>query len=107
MKFFLLILITIIVQTQLFSQSKKAENYVKFKQKEYDFGKIKQGSVVSFDFLFDNISEETVTIESVTASCGCMIPYKPESAITKGKSEKIKAEFTVSSSITKIENGLS
>src|ERR1700744_6731669 len=74
-------------------QAKKAEDVVKFKELTYDFGKIKQGSPVTHDFDFTNISTNPVIIESATASCGCTTPVKPEGAIQGGKSDVIKAGF--------------
>jgi hypothetical protein len=59
----------------------------------FDFGKIKQGSPVSHDFAFTNISDNPVIIESAMASCGCTTPTKPEGAIQKGKDDKISAGF--------------
>ena len=71
----------------------KAENIIKFKETVHDFGKIKMGVAVTYDFVFTNISQKTVVIESATASCGCTTPVKPELPIAKGKSDKIKAGF--------------
>jgi len=73
--------------------AKKAEEFVKFKEIVHDFGKIKQGVPVTFDFGFDNVSDKAVVIESTTASCGCTTPIKPEAPIAKGKSNKITAGF--------------
>ena len=74
-------------------QAKKAEDVVKFKELSYDFGKIKQGSPVTHDFAFTNISNSPVIIESAVPSCGCTTPVKPEGAIPQGKDNKIQAGF--------------
>ncbi len=74
-------------------QAKKAEDVVKFKELSYDFGKIKQGSPVTHDFVFTNISNSPVIIESAVPSCGCTTPVKPEGAIPQGKDDMIKAGF--------------
>lgn len=74
-------------------QAQKAEDVVKFKELSYDFGKIKQGTPVSHDFDFTNISSNPVIIESAMASCGCTTPVKPEGAVQKGKDDVIKAGF--------------
>ncbi len=74
-------------------QTKKAEDVVKFKELTYDFGKIKQGSPVTHDFMFTNISNSPVIIESAVPSCGCTTPVKPEGAIPQGKDDKIQAGF--------------
>ena len=75
------------------AQTKKAEDVIKFKETAYDFGKIKQGTPVTHDFDFTNISSSPVIIESAVPSCGCTTPVKPEGAIAKGKDDKIKAGF--------------
>ncbi len=74
-------------------QAKKAEDVVKFKELSYDFGKIKQGSPVTHDFVFTNISNSPVIIESAVPSCGCTTPVKPDGAIPQGKDNKIQAGF--------------
>ncbi len=75
------------------TQAKKGEDFVKFKEMLHNFGKIKQGVPVTFDFNFDNISDKPVVIESATASCGCTTPVKPDAPIAKGKADKITAGF--------------
>lgn len=72
---------------------KKTDNFVKFKELVHDFGKIKQGVPVTYNFAFANISNKPVVIESATASCGCTTPVKPEAPIAKGKEDKITAGF--------------
>jgi hypothetical protein len=74
-------------------QAQKAEDVVKFKELTYDFGKIKQNSPVSHDFVFTNISNKPVIIESAIPGCGCTTPSKPEGAIPQGKEDKITAAF--------------
>ena len=96
MKKFMLVLSTVLFTTVLFAQTatqKKAEDYVKFKEMTHDFGKIKQGVPVTFDFAFINVADKPIVIESATASCGCTTPVKPEGAIAKGKVDKITAGF--------------
>jgi hypothetical protein len=75
------------------ASQKKAEDVIKFKELTHDFGKIKQGVPVTYDFAFTNISDAPVIIESATPSCGCTTPVKPEGAIQKGKDDKITAGF--------------
>ena len=79
----------------IFAQSdvKKADEVVKFKEMKHDFGKIKQGVPVTYDFVFTNVGETPVIIENASASCGCTTPTWPQQPIMKGKSDKIKAGF--------------
>jgi hypothetical protein len=71
----------------------KAEDLISFKEKKHDFGKIKQGVPVTYDFAFQNTSDKPVVIENAWASCGCTTPTKPEQPVAKGKSNIIKAGF--------------
>ena len=71
----------------------KAEDVISFNVKTHDFGKIKQGTPVTYDFAFENVSDKPVVIENAWASCGCTTPTKPEQPVAKGKSNIIKAGF--------------
>lgn len=87
---------TMFAQTQTAAgvTTQKAENYVKFKELTYDFGKIKKDVQVSHEFVFSNISDKPVVIESAFGSCGCTTPVWPQTPIAKGKSDKLVAGFT-------------
>jgi len=95
MKKFILLASAALLTIGVFAQdqSKKAEDVIKFKELTYDFGKIKQGSPVTHNFVFTNISNSPVIIESAVPSCGCTTPVKPEGAIPQGKDDKIQAGF--------------
>lgn len=93
MKTLMLALSVMLFSTAVFAQAKKAEELVNFKEKVYDFGKIKQGVPVNHDFEFTNVSQKPVVIESATASCGCTTPTWPQAPIAKGKTDKVKAGF--------------
>jgi uncharacterized protein DUF1573 len=99
MKRFVLAVAALITFTGVFAQTapvatvKKADNFVKFKDVTHDFGKIKQSVPVTYSFVFSNITDKPVVIESATASCGCTTPVKPEAPVAKGKEDKITAGF--------------
>ncbi len=93
MKTIMLAFALMFMSTAVFAQSVKGDDLVNFKEKVYDFGKIKQGVPVTHDFEFTNVSEKPVVIESATASCGCTTPTWPQAPVAKGKSDKIKAGF--------------
>ena len=79
--------------TQTAAPQKKADDFVKFKEATYNFGKIKQGTPVTHEFAFTNVSNQPVVIEYAQASCGCTTPTWPQGAIAKGKTDKITAGF--------------
>ncbi len=66
---------------------------LQFKEKKHDFGKIKKGTPVTYEFDFTNISDKPVIIASATAQCGCTTPVYPKSGIAKGVSNKITITY--------------
>lgn len=62
----------------------KNPEFVQFKEITYDFGNIKQGVPASHTFTFKNVGTRDITLENVSASCGCTTPnwkggaYKPQ-----------------------------
>lgn len=98
MKRFVLAVSALFLSATMFAQSpsaagQKAADVVKFKEIVHDFGKIKQGVPVTYDFVFSNASNKPIVIESAVASCGCTTPVKPEAPVAKGKQDKITAGF--------------
>ncbi|MEO0000320.1 MAG: hypothetical protein RL766_366 [Bacteroidota bacterium] len=95
MKKLMLSLIVSVIALAGFAQTgaKKAEDVVKFKEVRHNFGKIKQGVPVTYDFEFLNVGNEPVIIETATASCGCTTPTWPQQPVMKTKGDKIKAGF--------------
>lgn len=98
MKKMTLLFIVTLFSAAMFSQeaatvAKKPEDYVKFKDVSFNFGKIKQGTPVTHDFPFMNSSDKVVVIETAQASCGCTTPVWPQAPVAKGKSDKITAGF--------------
>jgi hypothetical protein len=95
MKKLLLAVVLLGTGSLLFAQNavKKAEDVVKFKEMKHNFGKIKQGVPVTYNFEFSNTGDVPLVIENATASCGCTTPEWPQQPVMKGKSDKIKAGF--------------
>jgi hypothetical protein len=102
MKRILLTFIVALFVVPVFAQApaatgKKADEFVKFKETKYNFGKIPQGTPVTHDFAFTNITGSNVIIETATASCGCTTPKWPQAPIGKGATDKITAGFNAAS----------
>ena len=72
----------------------KADDVAKFNTEKHDFGKIKQGTPVTFNFEIKNISDKPLVVENASASCGCTVPEKPEKPINPGATGKIKVQFS-------------
>jgi hypothetical protein len=64
-----------------------------FAKTEYDFGKIKQGEVVSHTFEFTNTGKQPLIIESASASCGCTAPDWTKTPVAPGEKGTVKVEF--------------
>ena len=59
----------------------------------HDFGRVKEGEVVSFDFEFTNTGKKEILIDEAKASCGCTVPQYPQYPVLPGKKDKIKVTF--------------
>jgi len=64
-----------------------------FEEETHDFGKIKQGDKVVFDFKFKNTGGSDLIITDAKGSCGCTVPEYPKEAIKPGESGAIKVSF--------------
>ncbi|MCW8816322.1 MAG: DUF1573 domain-containing protein, partial [Ignavibacteriaceae bacterium] len=58
-------------------------------QTSYDFGDIKQGDVVSHDFILSNSGGDMLTISNVTASCGCTAAAPEKKELAPGESTNL------------------
>ena len=66
---------------------------MKFEKEMHDFGKIKQGDKVTYDFKFTNTGKSPLIIKDAIASCGCTKPEWPTTPIKPGESGAIKVTF--------------
>jgi len=65
----------------------------KFEKEVYDFGEIKEGEKVTYDFKFKNIGNGPLIISSATATCGCTIPEYPKEPVALGAEGLIRVVF--------------
>ena len=70
---------------------------MKFEKEMHDFGKIKQGDKVTYDFKFTNTGKSPLIIKDAIASCGCTKPEWPTTPIKPGESGAIKVTFNSAS----------
>jgi hypothetical protein len=66
---------------------------IKFDIEEYNFGTIKQGEKVTYDFAFVNSGKEPLIISEAHGSCGCTVPEWPKEPVAKGAKGNIHVEF--------------
>jgi hypothetical protein len=71
----------------------KVDSLIKMNVETHDFGKIKQGIPVSYEFEITNISNAPIVVENAWGSCGCTVPEKPAEPIMPGKSGKLKVSY--------------
>ncbi|HPW16764.1 MAG TPA: DUF1573 domain-containing protein [Candidatus Aminicenantes bacterium] len=64
-----------------------------FKAVSHDFGQVKQGDVVSHEFVFKNEGGAPLVVESVETTCGCTAALVSEKRIDPGMEGRIKATF--------------
>jgi hypothetical protein len=64
-----------------------------FKETSHDFGKVKQGDVVNYEFVFKNDGGATLVVQGVETSCGCTAALVSEKRIAPGKEGRIKTSF--------------
>lgn len=82
-----------------------------FSQPSYDFGTVKQGATVEYEFVFKNEGKSDLIIRKIKASCGCTTVQPNVSVLKPGESSFVKASFRTngytgrqSKSITVITN---
>lgn len=66
---------------------------VEFTTETHNFGKIKQGEVVSHTFSFKNTGSEPLRIETVKPSCGCTSPEWTKEDVPPGGEGVVKMQF--------------
>ena len=64
-----------------------------FEVLEYNYGTIKQGESVTYEFKFKNTGREPLIINNAVGSCGCTVPDYPKEPIKPNGSGIIKVTF--------------
>ncbi len=59
----------------------------------YDFGTVKQGTMVKRTFHFTNTGADSLIIADVKTTCGCTVPEWPKQPVPPGGKGEIKVEF--------------
>lgn len=66
---------------------------IKFKETAWNFGKVKQGEVLSHEFIFTNEGDATLVIQKVSTSCGCTAALVSADKIPPGKEGRIEIKL--------------
>ena len=76
-----------------FSSGQTGAPRVVFKELERDFGRLKQGETVSYEFIFKNEGTAPLKVTRVTTSCGCAAALVSQKEIAPGKEGRLKVSF--------------
>lgn len=75
------------------SNAKSSNASIKFNNTSHSFGNIIEGQIARHEFKFTNEGTEPLTLDNVSASCGCTTPKWPRETIAPGQSSIIVAEY--------------
>lgn len=80
---------------------------ISFEETEFNFGKIKQDTIVSHIFKFINKGDAVLHIRHISTSCGCTAAAPKDKNIAPGKEGEILVKFDSSGKIGKLERSIS
>lgn len=89
-------LIALFIYTAAFSQSEQETDtmpVLKIEKTVHDFGKIKEGTLATYSFIFHNTGKSPLILTNVQASCGCTTPEWSKEPISPGGQGIIKAAY--------------
>lgn len=66
---------------------------VEFDKISHNFGKVKEGEIVEYEYRFKNTGDEPYIIQNAKGSCGCTVPEWPKKPIPPGESGTVKIRF--------------
>jgi hypothetical protein len=91
-------IIPILLILFLHSSHSRAQE-IKFETKKHDFGFVRQGDVLEYDFAFINTGTKPLLIDSTQATCSCTEVETPPNPILPGEKAKIHLKFDSKSAI--------
>ena len=66
---------------------------ISFNEMIYDFGAVKEGTIITHRFTFKNTGKVPLLIEDARSTCGCTTTDKPSHPITPGDTSSINVIF--------------
>jgi hypothetical protein len=76
------------------SAQTNVDDVLKFKNDQYDFGKISFGKPATYTIEISNIGKDTVTLLNAKPGCGCTTPnFKPNQKMAPGQSAQVQITF--------------
>lgn len=90
---YIFILCGIFFYTEVRSQTKNDSACIKFKDTKYNFGLVKQGTVVKIEYFFENTGKVPLIISNIEVTCGCTVADFPHHPIKAGDTGIILITF--------------
>lgn len=90
---FILYLLILGLSSNTFKQLQDSNKTIVWTKSSHDFGTLKQGEMVETDFSFQNTGKDTLTIENVMGSCGCLATSWPKQSILPNQKGSITVKF--------------
>jgi len=75
---------------------------LKFTKDIIDFGKVKQGKVLTHVFVFTNEGDSTLSIKRVRTSCGCTAVLLKKKEVPPGQTGEVKVTFNTKGYANKV-----
>lgn len=66
---------------------------IQYDKDEHDFGNIKEGDIVYFDFNFTNTGQGPLIVQDVETRCGCTVPEWTSKPVLPGDKGTIQVAF--------------
>jgi hypothetical protein len=75
------------------SKTRAASTSLVFDKAIYNYGTVKQGDVIKYDFTFKNIGKKPIDVKNATATCGCTVPSYPFIPVMPNETATIGVTF--------------
>ncbi len=75
------------------SKTRSASTSLVFEKPIYNYGTVKQGDVIKYDFTFKNVGKKPIDVKNATATCGCTVPSYPFIPVMPNETATIGVTF--------------
>ena len=82
--------------SSLESQDSSQYARISFTDTLHNFGRVKEGETLEYDFTFTNKGTKDLIISEAKGSCGCTVPTFPDKPVKAGEQGIIKVTFNSS-----------
>jgi hypothetical protein len=75
------------------AQTETSNAEITFEKMEHDFGKIPQGTPVTYEFKFTNTGSEPLIVSDVQKVCGCTVTGWTKNPVLPGQTGYVSAQY--------------